>query len=142
MKRAETFAWAQYTPTWSQAYAGPSFKIAKWLEVGIGGGVEQTTGHGRLGSFVSANAGKESFFAVYENGASGRWFVATGAHKLSKHVSVGFHAQDLLGIGPRTDVTFGQMTVWTALPIEKECGKIGKNFVFGVKFVVKAPKES
>lgn len=140
--RIGMFMWAQAAPGYQQTYAGPSLRITDWLEAGVGGGVERGgfNGHARLGAFVFAAKGNDSLFGVYENGASGRWFLAVYGHKVNKWLSVGAHLQDYEGAGPRVEVSKGQFTVWGACLLEKEVGKRGTNFLAGAKYSFNWPK--
>lgn len=140
--RLGAFVWAQAGRGYQQTYAGPSLKITDWLEAGIGGGVEHGDfeGRKRLGSFVYAAKGSDSLFGVYENGASGRWFIAVYGHRFNKWLSLGMHAQDYEGIGPRLEITKGGITVWTSCLVEKEAGRRGTNFFAGAKYSFNWPK--
>lgn len=126
------FAWAQTTPDWRQAYIGPSYQITSWLQVGIGGGIEKADSKKRLGSFLYAAKGKDSLFGVYENGGGGRWHIAVYNHQVGKsRFGIGVHTQAFVGTGPRAEMNFGPIKLWSSLLFEGD----GHNAVFGVRYV-------
>lgn len=125
------FAWAQASNVYRQTYAGGSYQFTPWLQAGVGGGVEQADSMKRLGLFVYAAKGNESFFGIYENGGSGRWHLAQYNHKIGKsRYGLGFHNQAFVGSGPRAEVNFGPVKVWSSALWERH----GRNLMIGVRY--------
>jgi hypothetical protein len=107
------YFWSMNSKNWSQAYAGPTFSLFKWLQIGGAYGVE--TGHDRRGSFVLMSKGPFSLLGLFENGA-GYWHRIVG-NLGGAPVGVGFLHQTLLigrRTGPRIEMSNGRLKVWAA----------------------------
>ena len=102
------------------------------MQAGVGGGIEQADSMARLGSFLYAAKGRNSLFAIYENGGSGRWHQAVFNHQIGKsRYGLGVHNQAFVGTGPRAEVNLGPVKFWVAALWEKG----GRNFMYGVRYV-------
>jgi hypothetical protein len=125
------FAWGQASPTYRQTYAGASYQFTSWLQAGVGGGIEQADSMARLGSFLYMSKGTNSFSCLYENGGSGPWHSAVYNHRIAKgRFGVGIFNQTRMGTGPRAEVNFGPIKVWTAPLWENG----GHNVRYGVRY--------
>lgn len=113
-KHTGLFGWGQVGMNYRQTYVGGYVKPTNWLQVGVGGGVEQTTSKARIGSFLYANKGRCYVFAIYEDkGATGYWYLTLTDVKISKRWSVGTHSQAFLGHGVRTEYRLNPIGRWT-----------------------------
>lgn len=125
------FAWGQVSPVYRQTYAGASYQFTSWLQAGVGGGIEQADSMARLGSFLYMSKGNNSLSCLYENGGSGQWHLAVYNHRIGKgRFGVGIFNQTRVGTGPRAEVNFGRIKVWTAPLWEKD----GHNVRYGVRY--------
>lgn len=118
--RVGTFMWAQIVPQegkYRQIYGGPSYQVADWLQVGVGGGVERAENKGRLGSFAYLTPIKNnSVFMIYEDGGSGPWWLLLHTYRfgLFKQYGIGVMSQAYLGTGPRVEYNWGKLGRWKA----------------------------
>lgn len=125
------FTWGQISPTYRQTYTGASYQFTSWLQAGVGGGIERADSIARLGSFLYVAKRKDSLFAIYENGGSGRWHLVVTNHQIGKsQFGIGLHNQEFVGTGPRAEVNFGPLKFWAAPLWEKG----GRNLMYGVKY--------
>jgi hypothetical protein len=97
------FVWFQTDRSYSEAYAGPSLTLKKWLVIAAGVGAEQSKHPGRLGSFIWAGNDRMTMVAVYENGGSGYWYKVEGNLRTNSHLGVGFLSERFHGTGPRVE---------------------------------------
>jgi hypothetical protein len=123
------FSWAQTGPIYRQVYVGGSYQFTTWLQAGVGGGVEEANSKARLGSFAYLSKGKNSVFAIYENGGSGPWYFTLYNRKVGRY-GLGVHTQSYVGTGPRAEVNFGRIKFWTSALWEKG----GHNFMYGLRY--------
>jgi hypothetical protein len=130
------FAWFQTDRTYSEAYAGPSITLKKWLVIGAGVGAEENTHPGRLGSFLWTGNNRITMVAVYENGGSGYWYKVEGNCRTFSRLGVGLLSERFHGTGPRfeagvsrLDTPLSRVRLWIAPLVDS--GKVQS--VFGVR---------
>jgi len=126
-----------------QVYAGPTFQVTDWLQVGVSGGVERSNGGGvspRFGSFAFMGHGRHAAFAVYEDSprrkiGSGYWYLFqqwTTFH--SGRFECGVMAQAYIGTGPRCAVNFGPSKSWKFWGSTHFDRSGDTNFQFGLRW--------
>lgn len=139
-KEVGGFGWAQYNTTYRQVYGGGYIKPLNWLQVGVGGGVEQAKSKARFGTFVYAAKSRYSAFAIYENGGSGYWYLVITSYDFpqTKKWNIGTHSQAFVGHGIRTEAKLGSIGSWTASirPAFLWNGETGfrPNIIVGLRF--------
>lgn len=106
-------AFALVNRSWAQAYAGPTFAPAKWVEVSANIGVE-TGGH-RFAESLWMGHGRFNLLAIYEHGSGDPWHTIRADAKIAKGFFAGFHSQGFVGQGVRAGWTRKKVTVWGAL---------------------------
>jgi hypothetical protein len=137
-KSAGLFAWGQTSTSYHLAYGGVYVKPASWLQVGGAVGAENVGTRERLAAFAYAAKAKYSAFAVYENGGSGYWYLATTDVAIWKRVSIGSHSQAFVGHGPRVEIKLGTIGKWMtsvrpAVTWDRESG-VRPNVIVGLRF--------
>ncbi len=83
-----------------QAYCGPNWKPASWLEVGVGVGQENATTPNRRNAYFSIDREKYTLFGTFENGGSGPWHKVMVTYKFTETVGAGLIDQSFFGLGP------------------------------------------
>lgn len=109
-------AWSVANGSWAEAYVGPTFN-GGWYGLGASYGIESGN-HGRFGTLGWVARGPVTAVGIWEKG-NGTWHKATVDLKVSKHFKVGYHDQAFKGRGPRASVTFGKVSVWSALLMKR-----------------------
>lgn len=114
-KIAGKFGWSLFTlqsQGWSEVYAGPTFAPASWCQIGAAIGIETGSTSPRYGSSLWLGKGRFSTLAIYEKGELAAWYKTVTLVKVADHVKVGVQSQTGLGVGPRVDVSYKQLTVY------------------------------
>lgn len=115
-KEARFFNFSIVSGGWSQDYGGLAYSN-KWIDVQAGFGMETSGGvtTGRFGTTCFLAKGANSAFLAFEYGPlTGSWYKAVLSHNLAEWVGVGLLAQKNIGVGPRAQVQFGNITLWGA----------------------------
>lgn len=121
---------------YSSLYAGPKFKLAEGVEVGIGVGREvlERSAPSTIVRNVWVYIDQEawSLYATLEKGDAGKWHKAIALYKLSDSINVGAMNESFLGTGPRVEYNVGSFQVWGAVLRSqgKNTPMVGANFSF------------
>lgn len=122
---------------YASAYAGPKFKIAEGVEVGVGIGRETLERHAPStvvkNAWVFIDQESWSLYATIEKGEAGKWHKVIALYKLSDSVNIGAMNESFLGSGPRIEYKVAKdFQVWGA--VLRSHGKttpmIAANFTF------------
>lgn len=133
------FEWSVWSLTckgWAEAYVGPVWKAAEWLELSGSIGIETDKNPLRYAGSIWMGSGRFSFISFQEGGGSGWWHKEVGTLRIVKSFKAGVHSQRFVGTGPYAEVTVNKFTVWTSVPVQKSDGAgvyIGLKFAFGGK---------
>lgn len=104
---------------YSSLYAGPKFKVAEGIEIGIGIGREVlergTPSTIVRNAWISADGEQFALYATVEHGAYGTWHKETAMYKMSSNWNIGAKHETGLGIGPQLEYSMGKFQVWSAL---------------------------
>ena len=99
-----------------QLYAGPTWKPASWLEVGIGVGKENMPDSTRRNAYFWVGHEGMSVFGTFENGGSGPWHKMVLNYRLNDAVGIGVMDQAFLGFGPRVEYNIKKgVQLWGAV---------------------------
>jgi len=121
---------------YASVYAGPKFKIAEGVEMGIGIGRERNRGEASTmvrNAWVFIDQEAWSLYATVEKGNAGKWHKAIALYKLTDSVNVGLMNESFLGTGPRVEYKVAKdFQVWGA--VLRSHGKatpmVAANFTF------------
>ena len=122
---------------YASVYAGPKFKLAEGVEVGVGVGREVLERHAPStvvkNAWVFIDQEAWSLYATVEKGDAGKWHKVIALYKLSDAVNVGLMNESFLGTGPRVEYKVAKdFQVWGA--VLRSHGKatpmIAANFTF------------
>jgi hypothetical protein len=133
------FAWGQSDKNYSESYAGMSYQPNVWLQVAVGGGVEENQHPVRVGSYVWFGRRGFSSIAVFEDGGSGFWYKVEANYNPRKRFGVGALSERFHGTGPRFEVVVrtshqdkARGTVWIAPLVNGH----SLDTVFGLRWIV------
>jgi len=130
------FAYGLAMRDFGEIYAGPTYAPAKWLQVGIGAGME-TNGAFRSGGFIWAGGEKAYAIGFGELNAHGEWwYKGIAAWTPTKYLGAGAYAQRFMGVGPYLEVKIQNqilpITLWAAPVLydaEADAGSRGKSLI-------------
>ncbi len=122
--------------SWFEAYAGPTWKPASWLQFGVAAGREMNPNGIRYAGMFSATVKKADFFGVFENGASGPYRYITAVYHLPKNFNIGMMDEATAsGIGPRVEYAARKnVTVWGATLYDRDTRKTNTTFAVDFSF--------
>lgn len=105
---------------YSSLYAGPKFRIAEGVEIGIAIGREVLERHAPStivrNVWVSVDREQFSLYATLEKGDAGKWHKVTAMYKLTDDINVGVMNESFLGTGPRLEYAAAKdVQVWGAV---------------------------
>lgn len=113
-KKFGIYTWSQASTVYQEAYIGPYVQVSKWLQVGVGGGVDKLVKtEGRVSTFAYIAKGKHSIFANYGDGGSGPWYTIQTKYAITSRLAVGFHSEQFVGHGARSEFAFPLKAKWT-----------------------------
>jgi len=112
------FAFASVTKGFGQIYAGPTYSPAKWLELGIGAGL-QDNGQFRTGGYAWTGGGVGYVLALGEYSREGGWwYKGIAALRPIKPLAIGGYIQRFAGVGPYVEIKIDNqvlpITLWTS----------------------------
>lgn len=130
------FAYGYVARGFGEMYAGPAYSPAKWLQIGIGAGME-TAGAFRSGGFIWAGGEKVYAIGYGELNAHGEcWYKGVAAWTPTRYLGVGAYAQRFMGVGPYLEVKIQNqtlpLTIWAAPVLydaEADAGSKGKSLL-------------
>jgi hypothetical protein len=133
--RDERWGWFAFTEakqTYAQAYAGPTYSPKKWLQVGLGIGLEQDQNPLRVGGFLWAGHGRYSLLTIQEHGGSGRWYRTEANFQALERLGLGAMHQKGYGLGPRIQfqIPRSPIVLWAAALRDNDA-QTGKRSVHG-----------
>lgn len=103
--RASIFAFSLTSENYSEAYAGVSYNLRPWLNIGAGLGLETADSPWRVASSLWAGKGNTSLLVIYENGGSGYWYKAVVSHSVNQWFTIGVYMRRFIGVGPLLKVS-------------------------------------
>lgn len=111
------FAWSVYTPGWTEVVTGVTFAPASWIELAVGGGVEEASKPLRVAGSLWIGDDRYSLYALGEIGGTAPWYTAVGTVRASQQLGVGALSQRDVGTGPYMQMRAGSVTLWIAAPL-------------------------
>lgn len=110
------FIWFQVQQGYSQAYGGLTYAPKSWLQVALGGGLEQDKHPARIGSYVWMGKAKISGLAVFEDGGSGFWYKVESNYQATPKLGIGMLSERYHGSGPKIEfsVPHTALKLWCA----------------------------
>ncbi len=116
-----SFVWFQVQQGYGQAYAGATYSPKPWVQLALGGGMEEDNHPARLGSYVWAGKGPASALAVFEAGGSGFWWKMETNYQARPVLGIGMLTEAYKGTGPKLEfsVPHTRLKLWFA-PLWKD----------------------
>ncbi len=99
-----SFVWFQVQQGYSQAYAGATYSPQPWVQLALGGGLEEDKHPARIGSYVWVGKGRVSGLAVFEDGGSGFWYKVETNCQVTAKLGLGTLTEAAKGTGPKLEL--------------------------------------
>lgn len=116
------FVWFQVQQGYSQAYGGATYSPKPWVQLALGGGLEQDKHPARLGSYVWLGKAKLSALGVFEDGGSGFWYKVETNNQASKSLGIGSLSERFKGSGPKIELSLPRtaLKLWFAPLLDRQ----------------------
>ncbi len=101
------FAFSWVADDYAQAYAGITYCPVNWIQLGVGGGLEQAENPWRIAGSIWMGNESETFSTlhIFETGGSGFWCRNQLNYQIIDWLGMGIHSEYLMGIGPRAQIS-------------------------------------
>jgi len=107
-------AWSLTSEGWSEAYVGPTYAPADWVEFSLSVGVESDPSTFRYAGSVWMGRGRWALLSIHEDGGSGYWYKYLGTYRLNESAALGVFSQRSVGTGPYLELG-KKFQVWGAV---------------------------
>lgn len=134
-EKTSIFAFSLTSEGYCEAYAGVSYDIKPYLQMGAGLGLETVDEPWRITASLwigtpeteaeesategtaaqDDDRGKSSLVVIYENGGSGYWYKAVASYAINNWLTTGIYTKRFLGIGPLVKIPIPNMPVSISL---------------------------
>lgn len=111
------FAFSWVAEDYAQAYAGITYCPVNWIQLGIGGGLEQAEDPWRIAGSIWMGNESETFSTlhIFETGGNGFFCRNQLNYQVIDWLGIGAFGEYLMGIGPRMQVSIPSTPIqfWT-----------------------------